>query len=96
MPNPKTGTVTFDLKQAISDIQAGKVEFRVDKVGIVHAAVGKANFTETDLIENVHALVATLNRMKPSSSKGQYIRGVTLSTTMGVGIKVADITNKNE
>ena len=93
MPNPKTGTVTFDLKQAIADIQAGKVEFRVDKVGIVHAAVGKANFSEEDLMENIHAFVGTLNRMKPSSSKGHYIRGMALSTTMGVGIKVAYVMN---
>ena len=85
MPNPKTGTVTFDLKKAIADIQAGKVEFRVDKLGIVHAAMGRANFNEEDLVENIHTFLATLSRMKPSSSKGQYIRGMALSTTMGVG-----------
>lgn len=89
MPNPKTGTVTFDLKQAIQDIQAGKVEFRVDKVGIVHASVGKASFSEADLLENISTFLGVLNRMKPSSSKGIYFRGVALSSTMGVGVRVA-------
>ena len=89
MPNPKTGTVTFDVKQAMEDIKAGKVEFRVDKVGIVHASVGKANFTEEDLCENIDAFMATLNRMKPASSKGHYIRAMALSSTMGVGVRVA-------
>lgn len=89
MPNPKTGTVTFDLKQALQDIQAGKVEFRVDKVGIVHASIGKASFPEGDLLENIKAFLSTLVRMKPATSKGQYVKGLALSTTMGVGIKVA-------
>lgn len=89
MPNPKTGTVTFDLKGAIRDIQAGKVAFRVDKSGIIHASVGKASFSEEDLAENITTLMMTLIRMKPASSKGTYIRGMALSTTMGVGVKVA-------
>lgn len=89
MPNPKTGTVTFNLKEAIKDIQAGKVEFRVDKAGIVHAAVGKVGFSEADLAENIDALMGTLVRLKPSSSKGNYIKGVSLSSTMGLGVKVA-------
>ena len=88
MPNPKTGTVTFDVKQAMDDIKAGKVEFRVDKVGIVHASVGKVDFSEADLCENIDAFMANLNRMKPSSSKGQYVKGVALSSTMGVGVRV--------
>ena len=88
MPNPKTGTVTFDVKQAIELIQAGKVDFRVDKGGIVHAPLGKAKFSVDDLEENYQALIATLVRMKPASSKGTYVKGVALSTTMGVGIRV--------
>jgi large subunit ribosomal protein L1 len=88
MPNPKTGTVTFDIKEAIELIQAGKVDFRVDKGGIVHAPLGKSAFSVDDLAENYDALIATLVRMKPSSSKGAYVKSVALSTTMGVGIKV--------
>ncbi len=89
MPNPKTGTVTFDVKQAIELIQAGKVDFRVDKGGIVHAPLGKAGFSVDDLEENYQALIATLVRMKPASSKGSYVKGISLSTTMGVGIRVS-------
>ena len=89
MPNPKTGTVTFNIKDAIREIQAGKVDFRVDKAGIVHASVGKASFSAEDLLENVSAVMAFLLRLKPSSSKGSYIKGVFLSSTMGPGIKVA-------
>ncbi len=89
MPNPKTGTVTFDVKQAIEEIQAGKVDFRVDKAGIVHAPLGKVSFAVEDLAENYAALMSALVKMKPSSSKGHYVRGVSLSSTMGVGVKVA-------
>jgi len=89
MPNPKTGTVTFDVKQAIEQIQAGKVDFRVDKAGIIHASVGKASFSVEDLAVNFKELMGTLVRMKPSTAKGVYIKGVSLSTTMGPGIKVA-------
>jgi large subunit ribosomal protein L1 len=89
MPNPKTGTVTFKVKEAINEIQAGKVDFRVDKGGTVHAPVGKASFSVEDLAENFNALMAELIRLKPSSSKGKYIRGVSLSSTMGVGVRVA-------
>lgn len=89
MPNPKTGTVTFDIKQAIADIQAGKVEFRVDKGGIIHAPVGKVQFSVEDLAENAGTIISTLVRMKPSTSKGNYIQGISLSSTMGVGVKVA-------
>lgn len=89
MPNPKTGTVTFDVKKAIEEIQAGKVDFRVDKAGIVHAPLGKASFSVPDLTENFNALMSTLVKMKPPSAKGHYVTGVSVSTTMGVGIKVA-------
>jgi large subunit ribosomal protein L1 len=88
MPNPKTGTVTFDVKKAIDEIQAGKVDFRVDKVGIVHASIGKVSFSAEDLVENMDALMGALMRMKPASSKGSYLNGVSLSSTMGVGVKI--------
>ena len=89
MPNPKTGTVTFDVKQAIEQIQAGKVDFRVDKSGIIHASVGKASFSVDDLAANFKEFMGTLVKMKPSTAKGVYIKNVSLSTTMGPGIKVA-------
>ncbi len=89
MPNPKTGTVTFDVKKAIEEIQAGKVDFRVDKGGIIHATLGKVAFSVEDLVENFNALIATLVKMKPASSKGHYVKGVSVSTTMGTGVKVA-------
>jgi large subunit ribosomal protein L1 len=88
MPNPKTGTVTFDIKQAIGEIQAGKVDFRVDKAGTVHAPVGRASFPVEDLAENFNALLAELVRLKPSSSKGKYLKGISLSSTMGAGVRV--------
>lgn len=93
MPNPKTGTVTFDVKEAIQQIQAGKVDFRVDKSGIVHASVGKASFPVEDLAENFKEFMNTLVRMKPSTAKGIYVRGVSLSTTMGPGVKVSYTAN---
>lgn len=88
MPNPKTGTVTFDVKQAIEQIQAGKVDYRVDKSGIVHASLGKASFSVEDLEENFNTLMTALAKAKPASSKGHYVRGVSVSTTMGVGVRV--------
>ena len=88
MPNPKTGTVTFDVKQAIEQIQAGKVDYRVDKAGNVHASLGKASFSVEDLEENFKTLMAALVKAKPASSKGHYVRGVSVSTTMGVGVRV--------
>ena len=93
MPNPKTGTVTFDVKQAIEQIQAGKVDYRVDKAGIIHASLGKASFTVDDLEENFLALMAALIKAKPASSKGHYVKGVAVSTTMGVGVRVAYTSN---
>lgn len=89
MPNPKTGTVTFDVKQAIEQIQAGKVDFRVDKAGIIHASVGKASFSVEDLAVNFGEFMSALVKMKPSTAKGLYVKSVSLSTTMGPGIKVA-------
>jgi len=88
MPNPKTGTVTFDVKQAIELIQAGKVDYRVDKAGNVHASLGKASFSVEDLEENFNTLMTALVKAKPASSKGHYVRGVSVSTTMGVGVRV--------
>jgi large subunit ribosomal protein L1 len=88
MPNPRTGTVTQDIGKAIKEIKAGKLEFRVDKAGIVHVPVGKASFTPEQLADNARAVLSSLLRAKPASAKGNYVRGVTLSTTMGPGIKL--------
>jgi large subunit ribosomal protein L1 len=88
MPNPKVGTVTFDLSKAVSEAKAGKVEFRVEKAGIVHAQVGKKSFGETELQGNVKTLVGALVKAKPAAAKGTYLRSITLSSTMGPGIKV--------
>ncbi len=88
MPNAKLGTVTFDLARVIKEIKMGKVDFRVDKAGIVHACVGKASFGVDKLIENISAFIDRIIQLKPSSSKGIYLRSITLSTTMGPGIKV--------
>jgi large subunit ribosomal protein L1 len=88
MPNPRTGTVTMDIGKAIKEIKAGKLEFRVDKAGIVHVPVGKASFGAEQLIDNAKAVLLSILRAKPASAKGNYVRGVTLSTTMGPGIKV--------
>jgi large subunit ribosomal protein L1 len=91
MPNPKTGTVTFDVKKAIEEIQAGKVDFRVDKGGIVHTTLGKVAFSVEDLIENYHTLIGTLVKMKPASSKGHYVQGISISSTMGAGVRVVHV-----
>lgn len=88
MPNPKTGTVTFDVAQAVSEIKAGKVSYRVDKAGVVHAPVGRASFDPSALVENAEALVASVMRAKPSAAKGKYVRSMTVSSTMGPGIKI--------
>jgi large subunit ribosomal protein L1 len=88
MPNPKTGTVTFEIANAVKEIKAGKVEFRVDKTGIIHAPVGKASFPATNLIANTHALVDSIVKAKPAAAKGKYLRSVTLSSTMGPGIRI--------
>jgi large subunit ribosomal protein L1 len=88
MPNPKTGTVTFDVAKAVGEIKAGKVEFRVDKTAIVHAPVGKVSFEEERLVENVRTLVESVVKAKPAAAKGRYIRGVALSSTMGPGLRI--------
>jgi large subunit ribosomal protein L1 len=88
MPNPKVGTVTFDVTKAVKEAKAGKVEFRVEKAGIVHVPVGKRSFESTVLQDNVRALMAALVKAKPSTAKGQYLRSITLSSTMGPGIRI--------
>jgi large subunit ribosomal protein L1 len=88
MPNPKTGTVTPNIAQAVREIKAGKVEFRVDKTGIIHAPVGKLSFDAQKLIENAHALVDSVVKAKPAAAKGKYIKSVTMSSTMGPGIDI--------
>ena len=88
MPNPKTGTVTPDVTKAVQEIKAGKVEFRVDKTGIIHAPVGKTSFPATSLVENAHALVDSIVKAKPSAAKGKYLKSVTLSSTMGPGVRI--------
>ncbi|KZE43833.1 50S ribosomal protein L1 [Brevibacillus parabrevis] len=89
MPNPKTGTVTFDVTKAVNEIKAGKIEYRVDKAGNIHAPIGKASFDADKLAENLAALTEALNRAKPAAAKGVYMRNVTLSSTMGPGVRVA-------
>lgn len=88
MPSTKTGTVTFDVAKAIKDIKAGKVDFKVDRAGVVHAPVGKVSFGEKKILENLAAFFEALIKAKPVAAKGQYIRSIALSTTMGPGIKV--------
>jgi len=88
MPNPKTGTVTVDIAKAIREIKAGKVEFRVDKTGIVHAPVGKVSFATDRLVENTKALVESIIKAKPAAAKGKYVKSMTLCSTMGPGIKI--------
>jgi large subunit ribosomal protein L1 len=95
MPNPKTGTVTPNIAQAVREIKAGKVEFRVDKTGIVHAPVGKISFPAQSLIDNTHALVDSVVKAKPSAAKGKYLKRVTMSSTMGPGIDI-DTTHVTE
>lgn len=89
MPNPKTGTVTFEVAKAVAELKAGKVEFRVNKESGIHVAVGKASFGEDDLLENVRALLDAVVRAKPQAAKGQYLRKISLSSTMGPGLKLS-------
>ncbi|AKN32989.1 50S ribosomal protein L1 [Clostridium carboxidivorans P7] len=88
MPNPKSGTVTFDVSKAIADIKAGKVEYRVDKTAIVHVAIGKKSFGEQKLSENFHVLMEAVVKAKPAAAKGQYLKSVVVSSTMGPGVKI--------
>ncbi|QDX92131.1 50S ribosomal protein L1 [Brevibacterium sp. JNUCC-42] len=88
MPNPKTGTVTFDVTKAVNEIKAGKIEYRVEKGGIIHAPIGKVSFDAEKLTENLAALTDALNRAKPAAAKGIYMKGVSISSTMGPGVRV--------
>ena len=89
MPNPKAGTVTMDVTKAVNDIKAGKIEYRLDKTNIIHVPVGKASFTEEQLADNFQTLMDAINKAKPSSLKGQYIKSITLAPTMGPGVKLS-------
>jgi large subunit ribosomal protein L1 len=88
MPNPKSGTVTMEVASAVKEVKAGRIEFRVDRYGVLHVAIGKASFDEAKLLENAKAFMDTVMRLKPASAKGQYLRSVAISSTMGPGIKL--------
>ena len=88
MPNPKTGTVTVEIGKAVKEIKAGKVEFRVDKTGIIHAPIGKVSFPKQNLIDNAQAIVSSVMKAKPAAAKGKYLKSLTVSSTMGPGVKV--------
>jgi large subunit ribosomal protein L1 len=88
MPNPKTGTVTFDIAKAVAEVKAGKVEFRLDKTGIIHSPVGKISFTAAHLAGNAHALLAAILKAKPAAAKGKFIKKMTLTSTMGPGVPI--------
>jgi large subunit ribosomal protein L1 len=94
MPNPKTGTVTMDVAKAVTDVKAGKIDFKVDRTGIVHAAVGKASFNVDKLVENANELIQTLIKLKPTAAKGTYIKSIYMSSTMspGIGIDIKSVT----
>jgi large subunit ribosomal protein L1 len=88
MPNPKAGTITFDLERAIKEVKGGRVEFKVDKAAIVHVSVAKSSFEAAAIVDNLAALVDAVNRAKPTGAKGQYLRSLTIASTMGPGIRV--------
>ena len=88
MPNPKSGTVTMEVGKAVKEVKAGKIEFRVDKAGIVHATIGKAAFEQEKLVENIHSFLSTIVRLKPATAKGTYIRSIAISTTMGPAVRI--------
>jgi large subunit ribosomal protein L1 len=92
MPNPRVGTVTFDIAKAVQEVKAGKVDYRVDKAGVIHARLGKLSFGDQKLTENAQALLASIMRAKPASAKGNYIKSVAVSSTMGPGVKVDTTT----
>lgn len=96
MPNPKSGTVTFDLKKAVKEVKAGKIEFRTDRSGVLHAGIGKVSFDEEKLLENAKAFLDAVIKAKPPAAKGQYIKSITLSNTMGPGIKINRSTIMDE
>jgi large subunit ribosomal protein L1 len=88
MPNPKTGTVTMDVEKAVREVKAGKVEFRVDKTGIIHCPVGKVSFDAQRLTENASALISSVIKAKPATAKGKYVRSIAISSTMGPGLNI--------
>ena len=88
MPNPKTGTVTMDVAKAVNEVKSGKIDFKVDKYGIVHASVAKASFDASKIADNADELIQTIVKLKPSSSKGSYIKSIVMSSTMGAGVKI--------
>jgi len=88
MPNPKTGTVTFDVAKAVEDVKGGKVEYRTDRTGIVHLGIGRRSFDETQLVENYQAVIEEIVRVKPAAAKGRYLKSITMAQTMGPGIPV--------
>ncbi len=94
MPNPKTGTVTMDVKKAVEEVKAGRVEYRTDSFGNIHGVIGKVSFSEADLIENLDAFVAQILRIKPATVKGEYVKNISISATMGPGIKVENSFDK--
>ena len=94
MPNPKTGTVTLDVKKAVEDVKSGKVEYRTDTFGIIHSVIGKVSFSEEDLLANLNAFVSTILKVKPASVKGDYVKSISISSTMGPGIKVENNFDK--
>ncbi len=95
MPNPKTGTVTFNIKETVQELKAGKIEFKVDKAGIVHAPVGKVSFGTEKLKDNIIAMVETIFKLKPPTSKGVYVKNISLSSTQGPGVKIDPASVKN-
>jgi large subunit ribosomal protein L1 len=95
MPNAKSGTVTFDVARAVNELKAGKIDFRVEKAGIVHAPVGKVSFGVDKIVQNITAFLETIMRLKPAASKGTYLKGIAISTTMGPGIKLDTTTVKD-
>jgi large subunit ribosomal protein L1 len=98
MPNPKVGTVTMDVTRAVNEIKAGKIEYRTDKAGNIHAPIGKVSFDDANLLQNFRTLLDTLMKAKPTGAKGQYLKGITVSTTMGPGLKISTLkaTTKQE
>ena len=88
MPSPKAGTVTMDVTKAVNEIKAGKIEYRLDKTNIIHVPIGKASFSNEQLADNFHTLIGAINKAKPAAAKGQYLKSVTLSSTMGPGVRL--------
>ena len=94
MPNPKTGTVTLDVAKAVSEVKAGRVEYRADSYGIIHGVIGKVSFSDADLLENLNAFVSAILRVKPATVKGDYVKSISIASTMGPGIKVENNFDK--